>query len=197
MLAIFLDIETTGLDPLQHSPIEIAFRVVDMTRLQSLSTYSTIIKHPIEVWNKRDPSSIAINGFRWEQIQQGTPLPEVQEHILKIFSNFKIERGKAVFICQNPSFDRSFFAQIVPVYTQEKLHWPYHWLDLASMFWTVQVQTMHKTQVPFPESINLSKNSIAKAYNLPIESIPHSAMKGVDHLIKCYEAVLGVTIHGL
>ena len=132
-----------------------------------------------------------------EQINNGRPIVEVQEEILKIFSDAKIERGKAVFICQNPSFDRSFFAQIIPVYTQEKLHWPYHWLDLASMFWTVQVQTTQKLQIPFPETLNLSKNSIAKAYNLPIESIPHSAMKGVNHLIQCYQAVLGVKIHGL
>lgn len=197
MLAIFLDIETTGLDPIQHCPIDIAFRIIDMTQLQSITAYSSIIKHSMEVWNRRDPTSIEINGFSWALIESGVPLPDVKNQILKIFSDLPIERGKAVFICQNPSFDRSFFSQIIPVYTQERLHWPYHWLDLASMYWTVQMQTAQKSQQPYPETLNLSKNSIAKAYNLPIESIPHSAMKGVDHLIQCYEAVLGVKIHGL
>ena len=73
MLAIFLDIETTGLDPLQHSPIDIAFRIIDMTRLQSLAAYSTVIKHSMEVWNKRDLSSIAINGFEWSKLITADP----------------------------------------------------------------------------------------------------------------------------
>lgn len=109
MRAIFLDIETTGLDPGQHSPIDIAFKIVDMTSLRTLTTYSSIIKHPPDVWEKRDPSSIEINGFTWDAVNNGTPLPTVREQILQIFSERQIQRGYAVFICQNPSFDRSFF----------------------------------------------------------------------------------------
>jgi oligoribonuclease len=113
MQAIFLDIETTGLDPVQHSPIDIAFKIIDMTQFKTLTAYRTVIKHPIEVWNKHDPSSIQVNGFTWEQIDNGQPPLEVQEQILQIFSDFQIQRGNAVFICQNPSFDRGFFSQII------------------------------------------------------------------------------------
>lgn len=191
MLAIFLDLETSGLDPFRHRVLEIAFRVVDVHSGEVKKSYESVIRQPLEVWDKRDPVSVEINGFTWEKVLLGKAEEEVNQEIVQIFKDLKIERGKAVYICQNPAFDRAFFGQLVQVYTQEEHHWPYHWLDFASMYWALLMQKTHQERALFPSEINLSKNAIAQAYQLPLEPYPHTAINGVDHLILCYRTVVG------
>lgn len=189
MLAIFLDIETTGLDPTTHHAIDLAFKVVDVhAKGDGLrGSYQQVLKLPQGEWEKRDPSSMLINGYTWQELAAGKDIKTVGKEVIELLQSLKIQRGNSIFLCQNPAFDKGFFAQIVDVYTQEKLNWPYHWLDLASMFWAV---TCLKTGVPPLDEMQLSKNEIAKAHQLPIEVNPHRAMNGVDHLIACYHSVL-------
>lgn len=192
MLAIFLDIETTGLDSFRHTPIDIALKVIDMSTGEEKGRYQSLVKLTEEVWGLRDLASMQINGYQWEAISQGKEPAEIKKEIIALFEQLKIARGKAVFICQNPGFDRAFFAQIIDVYTQEKLNWPYHWLDFASMYWALLAQ---KSET-FPETLNLSKNEIAKLYGIAPEGIPHLAINGVDHLILCYQTVVGLKKNG-
>lgn len=192
MLAIFLDIEATGLDSFRHSPIDIAIKIVDLSSGIEKGSYQSVLRQTPEVWEKRDLYSMEINGYLWEDLLLGKNPVQVKEEILNLFQSLNIIRGKAFFICQNPSFDRGFFSQIIDVYTQEKLHWPYHWLDFASMYWALLVQNTKKNKLPFPETLSLSKNEIAKIYDIPPEASPHKAMNGVDHLIACYKAVIGM-----
>lgn len=192
MLAIFLDIETTGLDSSKHSVIDIGFKVVNITTGELIHVYSSIVKPLPSGWENRDPISMEVNGYTFERVSQGRDPEVVGKEIIQLLTSLRIERGKAVFICQNPAFDRGFFKQLVDVYTQERLNWPYHWLDLASMYWVVVAQKMTMQGLPFPEQMSLSKNDIAREYNLPSEHEPHQALNGVDHLILCYQAVLEV-----
>lgn len=192
MLAIFLDIETSGLDPFKHHVLEIAFKIVHLNTGEEKYSYQSIIKQPLEAWEKRDPLSIEINGFSWEKILLGKEKELVREEIIQIFNGLNIRRGQAVYICQNPTFDRSFFCQIVDIYTQELYQWPYHWLDLASMYWALQMKSYQEQRRPVPEQFSLSKNTIAQSYNLPIEDYPHSAANGVNHLLLCYRTVIGL-----
>ncbi len=189
MQAIFLDIETTGLDAYRHRVLEIAFKILDPETGEELLTYQSIVKQPPTEWECRDPSSTEINGFTWDKVLLGQEEKVVGSEIVQIFNDMKIARGRAFYVCQNPSFDRGFFSQIVDVYTQEKHNWPYHWLDFASMYWALKVQ-QHKIS-QYPTEINLSKNAIAQEFHLPIESVPHSALNGVNHLILCYKTVVG------
>ncbi|MBA2369991.1 MAG: 3'-5' exonuclease [Candidatus Protochlamydia sp.] len=191
MLAIFLDIETSGLDSYHHRVLEIAFKVLDVQTGDEIFTYQSIIKQSKEVWEKRDPASVEFNGFTWEKMLLGQEETVVSQEIVQIFTVLNIERGKAVYICQNPAFDRGFFAQIVDVYTQEKYNWPYHWLDLASMHWVLQIKRCAEKGVSIPTEMNLSKNAIAQQFRLPAEIEPHSALNGVNHLILCYSTVVG------
>lgn len=191
MITIFLDIETTGLDYKLHQPIDIAFKVLDPSDGTIRASYQSIIKISDEHWALRDPTSMEVNGYLWEEIQQGNSSEIVAQEIIQILQDQKIERGKAVFICQNPAFDKGFFTKLIDVYRQEKMNWPYHWLDFASMYWGEQIKELKKKGGAFPSEMNLSKNSIGLKYNLPEEVTPHKAMNGVDHLILCYKTVIG------
>jgi DNA polymerase-3 subunit epsilon/oligoribonuclease len=194
MKAVFLDSETNGLDPYKHRIIEIAFKIVNLANGDILFEYHSIVKQPESVWDKSDPKSLQINGHTKELNEQGTEEIKIKEMILNQFNHFQIERKKAIFICQNPSFDRSFFSQIVDPCIQEERKFPYHWLDLASMFFAFKMQEGQKEHSKLPWNLGLSKDEIAASYGLEKEKKPHMAMQGVEHLIQCFEKVIGLQI---
>lgn len=192
MLAVFLDLETTGLDPTQHRIIDLAYEIIDLTNRCKLAKYTTVIHQPYTIWQKNDPASIQVNGFTWEMLQQGKTEEEVRAEVISQFDAFHINRSTAFFICQNPAFDRSFFYQLASVSLQEKKQWPYHWLDLASMYFALNWKELQNGGMQQTDSSPLSKNSIATAYNLPTEPLPHRAANGVSHLIACFERLMQI-----
>lgn len=191
MLGIFLDQETTGLDSYRHKLLEIAFKVVDLRSGHVALSFDSIVFQPESVWQTKDAQAIVVNGFTQEEIAKGKSEIELGREIIDLFTKLGIQRGKAVFVCQNPSFDRPFFAHLVDTYTQEKLNWPYHWLDLASMYWALEVKKAKSLGLAFADELSLSKDQIAQSFSLPKEATPHRAMRGVDHLLLCYEKVVG------
>ncbi len=191
MMGIFLDTETNGLNSQIHKILEIAYKIVDLSNGSVLEEFHSIIAQPIEVWEKSDPNSLKINGFSWAEVAKGIPSTAISQTIIDSFTKWGIRRKKAVFICQNPSFDRAFFSQLVDPETQELLSWPYHWLDLASMYWAITLRKATERLGPLPWDTGFSKDLIAKHYQLPTESTPHRAMNGVSHLLLCYQAVVG------
>lgn len=196
MLGIFLDTETNGLDAYKNRILEIAFKIVDLETGEVKEEYHTIVAQPIDVWEASDLESLKVNGFTWERVSQGKREKTVSDEIVAIFNKNEIRRAQAVFICQNPSFDRAFFAQLVDTDLQEALKWPYHWLDLASMYWAICMDKSKKQKTPFPWETGYSKDTIAACYELPQEEKPHRAINGVNHLILCYKAVVGFPYAG-
>lgn len=173
--------------------LEIAFKIVDLQTGEIKASYSALIKQSEKAFLEADPMSLRVNGFSLEKVENGLELGQVSKQVIAMFKQAGIVRGQAVFICQNPSFDRAFFAQIVGAYDQEAMRWPYHWLDLASMFWCRTVDRERSGEEVLKEGFTLSKDAIAKVYGIGPEEKPHRAMNGVEHLIKCYEAVVGYT----
>ncbi len=191
MRGIFLDTETNGLNARRHTLLEIALKIVDVITGVELDAYETLIKPTQEEWSVSDAASLAVNGFTYEKCVDGISKAELKKRLLMLFEKWNLKRGEAVFICQNPSFDRAFFAQIVPYEEQEERLWPYHWLDLASMYWALALQKGRIDPKLFPWKTGFSKDRIASACHLPPEAKPHRAMNGVDHLILCYRALIG------
>lgn len=191
VLGIFLDTETNGLNPFKHRAIDIAFILVELRTGRLIGSFQAPIALTAEDWKLSDPTSLKINGFSWDEVSKGDPPEAVAEAIRTFFFNHGIQRGKAVFVCQNPSFDRAFFSQLVPPETQEALLWPYHWLDLASMYWTQAIKGATPSPHRFPWDTGCSKDKIASVYQIPPEESPHRALNGVKHLLLCYQAVIG------
>ncbi len=190
MKGIFLDLETNGLNIKYHHVLEIAIKIVDLYSGEQLDEFQAIICMSYEEWQKSNPESLKICRFSWNDIRKGKELTEVRSEIFDVFHRNQIQRKKSVFVCQNPSFDRMFFSKIIDSDLQNKLQWPYHWLDLASMHWAVQMCIV-RNQGVFPWQIGLSKDEIAAWHNIEPENPVHRAMNGVDHLIACYEVVVG------
>lgn len=191
MLGIFLDIEANGLNHQVHRILEIALSIVDLNTGKVKADYESVILLSEIDWKKSDPKSLEINGFTWEEIQKGRSSQTVSKEIISLMKQFNIQRKKAVFICQNPSFDRVYFSQLIHPDEQEKLNWPYHWLDFASMFWALSIRLAKTKKEKLPWETGISKDAIAKRYQLSSEKQPHRAMNGVRHLLLCYEAVVG------
>ena len=194
MLLVFLDSEATGLNPRNHRLLDIAFKVVDSLTGQVVATYESIIAQPEEIFNAADPESLKINGFTYEMTLQGKPEKSVAADIIENLNNCAISKRSGVFICQNPSFDRPFFCQLIDSDLQDTYHWPYHWLDLASMFFAIRLIN-DKWSLKTLKEKGLSKDNIANFFHLPPEERPHRAINGVNHLIACYEAMFGPFQH--
>lgn len=186
MIGIFLDTETNGLDSAIHATLEIALILIDLQTGEKIASYDSLINIDDSLFEASDSASLAYTKITRSMLKQdGKKIDVVKEEILTLFKKYNLQRGKAVFICQNPSFDRVFFSKLINVAVQESLLFPYHWLDLASMFWGKQ----------FPKNsekkLLLSKDSIAEFYGIEGEKMPHRALQGVLHLIDCYEQVTG------
>ncbi|MBM3193563.1 MAG: 3'-5' exonuclease [Chlamydiae bacterium] len=185
MLGIFLDTEANGLDWQIHCMIEISFIVVDLKTGEEVASYSSLIRIEEEEWKRSDPVSLSFTGIKWVDLEKGKERALIKKEILEIFKKAGISRKTAIFIGQNPSFDRILLSSLISISEQESLKWPYLWLDLASMFFAKEAT---HTNI---DSLELSKDKIAKFYNLPPEKRPHRALRGVEHLITCYNAVAG------
>ena len=187
LLGVFLDSETNGLDWTTHVILEISFIIKNLITGEEVATYDTLILPSDEEWRRSDQESLLFTGISKESLQKfGKERLFVKKEIIEIFTKNHIKRGNAVFICQNPSFDRAFFSGIIDVMTQERLNLPYYWFDLASMHWCKQMLVKKRL-----ENLFISKDAIAKYYGLPEEGKPHRSIGGVNHLITCYNAVVG------
>jgi oligoribonuclease len=186
---VFLDLETNGLDPWVHVPVEAAMRIVDLETGERLASYTAMVQCSHEEWLRSDPESLRVNRLSWEDLDSQPSAQEVGRNLSELFARFRIRRGEAVFVCQNPSFDRAFFSRFIPVTEQELQGLPYHWLDLASMYWAKVVEARQRGEHPI--FTGFSKDRIAQALGLPPEEQPHRALNGVDHLLICYERVVG------
>lgn len=188
MLGVFLDIETSGLDPFLHHPLEIAIIIVDLLRGKELGRYESLLQVSQEEWERRDLSSSEVNKITWEELTLGKTRKQAAGEIEELLLHHSINNKRAFFICQNPSFDRPFFFKIIPQSRQRVLDLPYHWLDLASMYFSERLVFEQKRQ---EFALEISKDAIARALSLSPEQRPHRAMNGVLHLLLCYTSLLG------
>lgn len=191
MLGIFLDTETNGLNAFKHHMLEIAFKIVDLSSGDILAEYETTLYIDKESWVLSNPESLKVNGFTYDQVAKGKSPSTAALEITSLLQKHHCVRGKSVFICQNPSFDRMFFSKLIDPDVQEELKWPYYWLDLASMYWAESRKKGREDSTKLPWMTGFSKDKIASVYGLPPEKNPHRAMNGVNHLLLCYEKIIG------
>lgn len=184
MKAVFLDIETNGLNYELHVPLEVSLIIAPMDSETPTCIYNSLVQCSHEEWGSSQQEALQVNGLSFSDMMGAPSRFEVMNALEDLFKKHGIFKGEAVFICQNPSFDRPFFHKIVPCDHFKNLNFPYHWLDLASMFWA-----KYYYDRSFVTNVSLSKDAIAQALDIEPESKPHRAFNGAKHLMKCYHGL--------
>ena len=196
---IFLDTETSGLNPETSHILEIALVIINELNGEIKGQFQASLRLPdadydywkdrVDLWTQACSASLKINGWSWEKMEnQGIAPRTVAKRIVDLLKTSGIKPENSRFYCQNPSFDRGFFNRLIP--DEEKKDLPYLWLDLASADHAFQMQQIKALGTP-KKHLNFSKDAIAQRHGLPPEAKPHGAMNGVLHLIDCYEKVVG------
>ncbi|MCI0542784.1 3'-5' exonuclease [bacterium] len=102
----FIDVETTGLDPLRHEIIELAVvlaaqreQALKGPRLELLGEYDWKIKP--ERLDIADREALRVNGYSPEKWRDAIPLPQVMQE-------FSAKTKSAAFVAHNVVFDFAF-----------------------------------------------------------------------------------------
>lgn len=120
---VFIDLETTGLDSMQHEIIEIACLVVDPQTLEIQKEYYTKVQP--EHLETADPKSLEYNKFSPEAWKEAKPLRQMLEEL-----NNLVPGGE--FIGYNVSFDRPFIENAIRKHRM-MLNFNHHWIDVMSL----------------------------------------------------------------
>jgi DNA polymerase III epsilon subunit-like protein len=120
---IFMDVETTGLDPAKHEIIEIACLVVDPKTLEVKRSYLAKVKP--EHLGTADPKALELNQYSPPKWQGAKIIKTVLEEIGQLAPG-------GMFTGYNVSFDRPFIENAAKK-KKVSLKVDYHWLDVMSM----------------------------------------------------------------
>lgn len=154
---VFVDIETTGLDPEKHEIIEIGCLVVDGESFKVLQEYVRKIK-PLHI-EKADPEALSINGYNEDGWRDAENLGEV-------LGEFASLAPGGIIIGWNVSFDWQFlsvnFERLGIIHTFD-----YHRLDVMSI--------AYAKLYPVTEVKKLGTRPVAKYFGIKMPEV-HDAL---------------------
>ena len=168
----FIDIETTGLNMIEHEIIEIGCVIADQ-KLNVLEEFELKIKpEHIENANK---TALKINRYNEKDWEAGYSL----EDAIKIFS----EKVKdCIMIGQNVAFDSSFIEYaLAKLKSVNTMH--YHKLDTISIAWA----KLHRE----PDLDHFSLREMCKKFGIENKN-PHSALSDARATFELYKKLMSL-----
>jgi len=102
---LVLDLETTGIDPVLHSTIEIGAVLLDRHTLEEVKAWSAVIKR--QERNGTNPYSMALHGISLQDIKMGKDPKRAVEEFLETFGTDYLLTG------WNVGFDVQFFRALL------------------------------------------------------------------------------------
>tara|TARA_R110000744_G_scaffold353146_1_gene459428 strand:+ start:2342 stop:3157 length:816 start_codon:yes stop_codon:yes gene_type:complete len=175
MRKLYIDIETTGLDPIEHEIIEIA--IIEESH-GIIERWSTKIK-PRHI-QKAHPKALKVNGYSEEAWSRA---PEMSAVIRMIVSKIDSKlRGPCVIIGHNPNFDLSFI----------KITLAAHGKYIPRLRSIDTMTLAHEHLAPIGLK-SLSMDSIRSFLNISSEGA-HSALKDTEDVMKVYTLLCRATV---
>ena len=128
---LFVDTETTGLDPTKHELLEVAAIRTDPTGTTIISKYQATLK-PMHL-ERAEPKALEVNGYAQWKNEPCTEPGDVVDALQKLAIG-------TVLVGQNVSFDEGFLS---PLFTRlgMKPPWGYHKVDTVALAWPLFVTT--------------------------------------------------------
>jgi len=120
---VFLDTETTGLDPTVHEIVEIA--VVD---LEGHVLLNTKIK-PVNI-ERASPEALKVNGYNEADWAEAPTFDEIKDTVMEVLKH-------KIIVGQNPQFDRNFVVEALSRCGVEKAYRKLkrHTIDTITLAW--------------------------------------------------------------
>lgn len=174
---VFLDTETTGLNPDRHEIIQISAFNVSPTR--RTETFIKIFVKPIFLYTS-EPKALELNRYSKERwIDAGA----VDLHTALVSLRDTCFAHSSVLAIWNPVFDAPFLRN---AFNRVGLGWPetihYHVLDVSSMVWSLVAK---KRRI---ESIKLAK--VCEHLGIDNEG-EHDSGRDVERMIQVYRKLVG------
>lgn len=191
----FLDIETTGHDPLLQQPdgqlvtwheiIDLAL-IVTNQKLKILGKFDqkVIVKHPercIPNIINNFPERLAMG--EWDTAKD---LKETLQSLLCFVSGF----GKIIIVGQNPSFDIAFLKVALCHCGHTNDHWDkyFHYAPLDTKSMAVQALLGPDDNYD-PSSFSLRNSLLSERLGIESEPIPHKAVNGAMQSYNVFKAL--------
>lgn len=130
---LFVDTETTGLDPTKHELLEVAAIRCSPDGQSIISAYEAKLK-PLHI-ETAEPKALQINGYTPEEwTDEKCVAPEI------VVDNLQKMAVNTVLIGQNVSFDEGFLS---PLFTTRNMKppWGYHKVDTVALAWPLFLHT--------------------------------------------------------
>lgn len=167
---LFLDSETTGLDPLHNEAIEWACVLTAPDGITVLKTFEAKVK-PLHL-DRFDAKAKEVNGYNEAEWADAPPSEKVAGAMLEISTG-------AILVGQNVSFDENFLTAFLKKHNYKSVH-HYHKIDTMVLAW------------PLVKSGKISGLSLVNlAEWAGIEQVkPHRAMTDALCVQKVYLALM-------
>ncbi len=175
---VFVDIETTGMNPRTQEIIEIAvLRVSQEWTEDGKPSFSEIFSWSVKIKpehiERADPAALRVNGYVASEWKHSVPL----EDALREFSE---KTDGAIMVAHNVAFDSEFLNfNLLRYGIPNKMH--YHRLDTVSMAYAALYDTAEVTRYSLVE--------LCKYFQIPFEN-PHSALPDVHADFALFKKIL-------
>lgn len=188
MSLVFLDTETTGLDPVRHQVFEVAWAVDDGPLKR------VVLKH--DLGEGADPRALRVNKYLDRRIDEcpfglynygDEPAAHLMENMGDHEAALRAIRqdwSDAHLVCSNPAFDESFLVPYLRKYgiTWDAPFWHHRKVALESY-------AMAKFGWTQPKGMKAVRDELVDHHQLPIPEPDHTAVGDVIVLRQCFHAL--------
>lgn len=164
MIPVFIDVETSGLNPVKHQALQVGIIISDEEFEVTIDRDDEVVES-----DGYDVIAFEINGLNRKTIIAGLPLLSAKIMIEEFLNRHHVNAKTHMIVGINVGFDKSFMEQDLGIEV------PYRNIDLSTI-------------ARFHRGVGGS-DVISKSFGVPAETKPHKALAGARQHKLIYEAM--------